>query len=128
MTHAKHIIISRLLLGLVFTVFGLNGFIQFIPIPPPTEEAGAFLGALAATGYMFPLVKGLEIVAGIMLLANRFVPLALLILVPIVVNIVALHLFLDPAGVAMPLVLTALGLLTAWGYRESFRPVLQAKA
>ena len=120
----KLFVVSRILLGLVFVVFGLNGFLQFIPIPPPTAKAGAFLGALAATGYMFPLVKGLEIVAGAMLLANRFVPLALLILAPIVVNIVTLQLFLNPTELPMPLVLTVLGLITAWSRREAFKPVL----
>jgi hypothetical protein len=77
--------ISRLLMGLMFFVFGLNGFLNLIPPPsdPMPEGAVAFATALGATGYMFPLVKGTEIVVGLLLLANRFVPLALVVLTPV---------------------------------------------
>lgn len=118
---------ARLLLGLLFAVFGLNGFVGFIPVPPPAPEAGAFLGALAATGYMFPMVKGLELLAGLALLAGVYVPLALLVLIPIVVNIVALHLFLDPSGLVMPLAILALGIVVATAHWARFRQVLQAR-
>ena len=57
---------ARLFLGLIFTVFGLNGFLGFLPMPQPSAEGGAFLGALATTGYMFPLIKGTEVVAGLL--------------------------------------------------------------
>jgi uncharacterized membrane protein YphA (DoxX/SURF4 family) len=67
----------RVLLGLIFLVFGLNGFLKFMPQPPMPDKAGAFMGALAASGYMFPLIKSVEVVAGALLLSNRFVPLAL---------------------------------------------------
>ena len=90
------------LIGLVFVVFGLNGFLHFIPQPSHPGPAGAFLGALAASGYLFPLVKGTELVTGLLLLAGRYVPLALTVLAPVVVNIVAFHLFLAPAGLAVP--------------------------
>jgi uncharacterized membrane protein YphA (DoxX/SURF4 family) len=71
---------ARLLLGGIFFVFGLNGFLGFLPQPPLSDAGGAFLGALAATGYMFPLIKGTEVVAGLLLLGNRFVPLAITLL------------------------------------------------
>src|SRR5262245_14008901 len=89
---------ARVVLGLIFTVFGLNGFLHFLPQPPSTPAAMAFGGALAATGYMFPLIKGTEVLAGVLLLSGRYVPLALTLLAPVVVNIVAFHLFLAPAG------------------------------
>ncbi len=118
---------ARLFLGLAFFVFGLNGFLHFLPMPPAEGKAGAFLGALAATGYMFPLIKGTEVVAGALLLADRYVPLALLFLAPIVLNIVAYHGILAPAGVALPLILTAAGSYLAWVHRARFAAVLQAK-
>jgi len=119
---------ARLLLGFTFALFGLNGFLHFMPTPPLPEGAGAFLGALAATGYMFPLIKGTELVAGLLLLGGRFVPLALLLLAPVLVNIVAFHAFLAPAGTALPLVLAALTLYQAWVHRDAFRAVLRARS
>jgi hypothetical protein len=114
---------ARLALGLMFTIFGLNGFLGFIPTPPHPGEAGAFLGALAATGYMFPLIKGTELLAGVLLLAGRAVPFALTLLAPIVVNIVAFHLVLEPASSALALVALALGLYLAWTERAVFAPL-----
>ncbi|MFK7990022.1 MAG: DoxX family protein [Sandaracinaceae bacterium] len=118
---------ARILFGLIFFVFGLNGFLNFLPQPEVGAEAGSFLGALAATGYMFPLIKGTEVVAGLMLLSNRFVPLALVLLAPVVVNIVLFHAVLDPAGMVVPLAVLAIELGLAWAYRDSFRGVLRAK-
>jgi len=113
--------VARYLLGTTFFVFGLNGFLNFIP--PPAEgipaAAAAFGGALAQTGYMFPLIKGTEVIAGALLLANRWVSLALLLLAPIVVNIIAFHAFLAP-GLAIPLVLLVLGSFLAWTRRATF--------
>lgn len=119
---------ARLALGAVFTVFGLNGFLHFIPQPPPSGLAAVFLGGLAASGYMFPLIKATEVVVGLLLLSNRFVPLALTILAPIVVNIVAFHLFLAPTGLAVPIVVTALGVYLAWTERRVFAPFFQARS
>ncbi|MCA9647800.1 MAG: DoxX family protein [Myxococcales bacterium] len=116
---------GRLLLGLLFTVFGLNGFFHFIPNPPVPDAAGSFLGALAATGYMFPLIKGTEVVAGLALLSNRFVPLALILLSPIVVNIFAFHTLLAPApiGVVVLLLTAYLG----YAYRSHFAALFVSK-
>lgn len=119
---------ARIVLGLVFFVFGLNGFLHFLPGGPPPGPAGAFAGALAATGYMFPLVKGTEVIGGALLLGGRFVPLALTILAPVVVNIVAFHAFLAPSGIALALLVLALELYLAWAYRGAFRGVLAARA
>ena len=124
---AKGVTVARFVMGAVFLVFGLNGFFNFIPMPPMPERAGAFLGALAMSGYMFPLIKMSEIVVGVALLANRFVPLALIVISPVLVNIVAFHLFLAPAGLAMPIVLSVLQLYLAWSYRDAFVSVLRVK-
>ncbi|HEY1690510.1 MAG TPA: DoxX family protein [Polyangiaceae bacterium] len=119
--------VSRFLLGAVFLIFGLNGFLQFIPQPVPPPHAGAFLGALAATGYMFPLIKGVEVVAGAMLLSNRFVPLALALLAPNVVNIVLFHAVLAPAGLPVALMVLGLEAFTAWTYREAYASMLKSQ-
>jgi len=119
---------ARILLGLIFFVFGLNGFLQFMPQPPLPEPAGAFMGALAASGYMFPLIKGTEVVAGLLLLGGRFVPLALVLLAPVIVNIALFHLVLAPVNLIMVVVLLALEGYLAWAYRDAFTGVLQANA
>jgi hypothetical protein len=89
--------VARVLLGLVFFVFGLNGFLHFLPQPPPPARALGFVGGLASAGYFFPLLKGAEVLGGALLLGG-FVPLALTLLAPIVVNIVAFHAFLAPGN------------------------------
>ena len=127
-TQFKAKTLARLLLGAAFTVFGLNGFLHFLPMPAPSGLAAVYMGGLASTGYMFPLIKGTEVVTGLLLLGNRFVPLALTILAPVVVNIVLFHAFLAPAGLALPLVLTALGIYLAYTERAAFAPVLQARS
>ena len=118
---------ARLFLGLVFTVFGLNFFLHFLPTPPPPPRAAAFAGALFGSGYFFPLLKTIEVVAGLLLLGGRFVTLALAVLAPIVINIVGFHLFLAPSGVALALAILAAELYLAWTYRAAFAPMLQAR-
>jgi hypothetical protein len=121
--------VARLLLGATFTLFGLNGFFHFLPAPPPSEgPAAAFLGGLASSGYFFPLLKGTEVIAGLLLLSNRFVPLALTVLAPIVLNIVAFHAFLAPGGMAMSVFVTALGIYLAYSERAAFAPLLRARS
>src|SRR5260221_1881469 len=90
---------SRVLLGLMFLVFGLNGFLHFIPAPMPTGIAGQYLGALFVSHYL-AVVFALELLAGVLLLANRFVRVALAILAPILVNIVLFHACMAPSGFA----------------------------
>ena len=124
----KAVLGARIVLGLIFFVFGLNYFGKFLPLPELSEPAGAFMGALAASGYMFPLVKITEIVGGLMLLVGMYVPLALILLAPIVVNIFLFHLFLDPAGMAISVLLVALEGFLAWAYCDSYSGVLKAKA
>jgi putative oxidoreductase len=118
---------ARVLLGSIFFVFGLNGFLGFLPQPPVTPEGGAFLGALVATGYFFPLLKATEVAVGLALLSGRLVPLALTVLAPVSIHITAFHLFLSP-GLALPAAVLALQLYLAYAYRESFRGVLRVSA
>ncbi len=126
MRHAPTV--ARILLGLVFTIFGLNGFFHFMPNPPQPPAAGQFLGAMAATGYFFALLSLTQTVSGLLLLAGRLVPLALTLLAPVLVNILAFHVFLAPGGLLIPVVLTALEIYLAWAYRAHFVPMLQADA
>lgn len=118
---------ARTALGLGFFVFGLNGFLHFLPQPPLPEAAVGFVTGLASSGYFFPLLKGTEVVAGALLMAGRYVPLALAVLAPILVNIVAFHWFLAPAGMVVPLVLLALELYLAYRHRDVFAPMLASK-
>ena len=116
---------ARLVLGLVFVVFGLNGFFLFIPVPPMAEPAQRFIGAIIATHYLMPLVKVTEIVGGLLLLSGCHVPLALVLLGPVLVNILCFHLFLDFSGALPAIVFTALYAVIAYDHRERLRPILQ---
>jgi uncharacterized membrane protein YphA (DoxX/SURF4 family) len=117
---------ARILLGLLFTVFGLNFFLHFLPNPP--MQAGPaldFAGALMASGYVMTLVKTTEVVAGVALLSNRFVPLALALLAPVVVGIVGFHAVLAPATGAAAYVTLVLEVALAYAYRGAFAPMLR---
>ena len=130
--HLKEIIMdkvllgSRIVLGLIFTVFGLNGFFNFIPMPPPAPEMGAFMGALAASGYFFPLLKGTEVLVGLALLSGKFVPLALIVLAPISIDIFFVHAVIDPAGLPMGILVLALHLVLIKGNWESYKELFKA--
>jgi uncharacterized membrane protein YphA (DoxX/SURF4 family) len=116
-------VILRSLLGLIFLVFGLNGFLHFLPMPPQPPAAGAFFGALAATGYMLPLVMGTQVIGGALLLAGILVPFALVLLAPVIVNIGAFHVFLAPEGLPLAVVVGALEVVLAWFHRAAFAPL-----
>lgn len=111
--------------GLFWFVFGLNNFLHFSPIPTPSEEGAAFLRALENTGYAMPIVYAMQIVAGLMLLVQRFVPLALLMLAPIIANIMLYDLFLNPSGLVIGGIITALYVALLFERREKFLPFLQ---
>jgi hypothetical protein len=117
---------ARILMGLTFFVFGLNGFLHFIPQPktPLPETAVTFFSALMKTGYMMPLIFGAQAVAGALLLSNRFVPLALALIAPVIVNIVAFHAFIEPSGRVIAGVVLVLELYLAWAYRRAYLPML----
>jgi len=117
----------RIMLGALFFIMGLNGFFGFIPMEPMGGKAGAFLGALAETGYFFPFLKVTEITAGGLLLAGFYVPLALLILAPVALNILMFHLFLAPAGLLMAVGIWMMILYLAYIHRESYKHLFVAK-
>jgi uncharacterized membrane protein YphA (DoxX/SURF4 family) len=123
-------VIARVLLGLPLVIFGLNGFLNFIPPPPEPlpEKAMAFAGALAGSGYMLQLIGATMLVSGVLLAINRFVPLALLLLAPFFVNSLAFHLFLERSGLPMAVIFVALELYLAWVYRAAYRPLFVARA
>ncbi len=107
--------IARIILGLIFFVFGLNGFFNFIPTPEAMpEKLVTFTTGLMASGYFFPLLKGTEVVCGALLLIGAFVPLSLIVLAPIILNIFLVHAFLEPKGVIMAVVIGLLEVYLAF--------------
>lgn len=118
--------VARVILGLVFVVFGLNGFLHFLPQPPAPPRAMAFVGALAASGYFFPLLKATEVTAGALLLLG-FVPIALTLLAPIIVNIVAFHLFLAPGNYAVVGLVLAAEIYLAIVHRAAFAQLFRRR-
>jgi putative oxidoreductase len=116
--------IARYLLGLIFLTFGLNGFLHFIPMPPPTGVAAQFFGALFVSGF-YVVIFMFQIVSAVLLLANRYVPLALTILAAVIFNILCFHIFMAPGGLPLAVVVTILWFLTAWGVRSAFTGILQ---
>jgi len=122
LTSGKLPTVARVLLGAVFFVFGLNGFLHFLPQPPPPTRALGFVGGLASAGYFFPLLNGTEVVAGALLLAG-FVPIALTLLAPIVVNIVAFHAFLAPGNWPVVGLVLAAEIYLAIVHRAAFAPL-----
>jgi len=113
-------LIARLLLGLLFFVFGLNGFLGFLSLGPvPAGLAGQFIGALFLSHYYW-VVAGLQVVGGSLLLVNRFVPLALVLLGPVIVNILCYHVFLNRSGAPLAALATILWFIVFYGKREYF--------
>ena len=120
-------LIARYLLGLIFVVFGLNGFLHFIPMgPPPTGLAGQFIGALTQSNY-FSVVAALQIAGGVLLLVNRYVPLGLVLLGPVIVNILLYHLILNPVGMAMAVLVTALWFIVFYAHRQAFSGIFSQR-
>jgi putative oxidoreductase len=121
-------LIARLLLGLIAVVFGLNGFLNFLNMGPmPSGLAGQFIVALAVSHY-FWVVAALQVVGGALLLVNRFVPLALVLLGPVIVNIILYHVFLNPTGIALAIVVVILWLIVFYSYRQYFSGIFVQRA
>ena len=118
----KHITLGlQIVLGLIYFVFGLNGFFHFIPVPPMPEPAMNFIMALFGTPYFIYILKPAEILCGLMLLVGRSVPFALVVLAPITLNIFLFHLFLAPEGMALPIVMLAAHVLLMYAYWNRFK-------
>jgi hypothetical protein len=118
--------VSRYLLGFIFSVFGLNGFLHFIPTPPPQGLGGQFMGALFMSGELY-VIMALQLIAGLLFLANRFVPLALAIVAPVVVNILLFHVFMDRSGLPVALGAAALWTVAFFGVRTAFAGIFVAR-
>lgn len=121
-------LIARILLGVLFLVLGLNGFLNFLSLgPAPTGLAGQFMGALFQSHYYW-VIAALQVAAGVLLIVNRYVPLALVLLGPIIVNILLYHIFLFPQGVALAIVATVLWFIVFYGYRYYFSGIFSQRA
>ena len=122
------VVSSRIILGLIYFVFGLNFFFQFLGAPPPASGAAeSFTTGLFMTGYFFPMMKVIEVVLGFALIAGVYVPLALVVLMPITVNILLFHLFLTDNAI-MSIVMVGLQLYLAWMYRDYYKPLFEQRA
>jgi putative oxidoreductase len=118
--------IARYLAGVIFLVFGLNGFLNFIPLPPPGGVAGQFMGALYASHYLW-VIFAFQVVAGILLLANRYVPLAVAVLAPVLVNILTFHALMAPSGLPLALFVTVLWAVIFVNVRPAFTALFQSR-
>ena len=119
-------VIARFLLGLIFLTFGLNGFLHFLPAPLPSGTAGQFVGALFVSHYLVAVFL-LQLVAAVLLLINRYVPLALALLAPVIVNILLFHLLMALAGLPLALVVTVLWIVVFLSVRSAFAGLLQQR-
>jgi putative oxidoreductase len=120
------VIIARVLMGLIFVFFGLNGFLQFLKAPLPSGLAGQFLMALFQSHYVW-FVSAVQVIGGVLLLVNRYVPLALTLLGAVIVNIILYHMLLSSAAAQLAVVVTALWLFLFYAYRRSFSGLFEAK-
>jgi len=119
--------VVRVLLGLMFLVFGLNGFLNFMPAPKDMpQEIMTVVGSLMQAGYI-TVVSGAEVVIAVLLLLNRFVPLALALLAPIIVGILTFHIAMAPATIGPGIVVAVMELYLAWAYRGAFKPMFAAR-
>jgi putative oxidoreductase len=118
--------IARYLLGAIFFLFGLNGFLHFLPSSPPPGIAGQFVGALFISHYLH-FVFLVQLVSAVLLLANRYVALALVLVGPVIVNILLFHVTMAPAGLPLALVVAVLWIFTALSVRTAFLGILQQR-
>ncbi len=130
--NAKVVLGARVLLGIIFLVFGSNGLMMiltgngFIPMPPPSAEMGAVMGGFFGAKYLMPLVKIMQVLSALMLLSGKYINLALTMLAPIVVNILGIHLFVDLAGAPMAIFITILLAIMIKSRWSAFKPLLAA--
>ncbi len=123
--NAKIVLVVRILLGLMLVVFGVNKFYKFLPDPEGmSEAAGAYFGALVASKTM-TMVAVVEILAGLSLLLNKYVPLMAVILMSVSVNAVLFHAVLDPGNILPALILLILNIVVLYGYRNHYDGLLK---
>lgn len=116
--------VARYLLGLMFTVFGLNGFLNFLPMMPMPPLASQFLGVLVASHYMIPVFL-IQLVCGLLFLANRYVPLALTLIAPVIVNILIFHVLMNPGGIVPGVIATVCWLIVFYSVRPAFAGIFR---
>jgi len=119
--------IARYLAGVIFLVFGLNGFLNFIPLPPPGGIAGQFMGALYASHYLW-VIFAFQVIAGVLLLVNRYVPLAVAVLAPVIVNILSFHALMAPSGLPLALFVAVLWAVIFVDVRPAFAGLFQSRS
>jgi len=119
-------LVARILLGLIFVVFGSNGFLQFIPMPPmPPSTATTYVMIMMSTHYAL-VVSGIQLIGGALLLVNKFVPLGLTLLGPVIVNIFLYHALMDPKGMPLAIVVVVLWAVEFWYHKKAFEGILSA--
>jgi putative oxidoreductase len=119
-------VVARYLAGVIFLVMGLNGFLNFIPLPPPGGVAGQFMGALYVSHYLW-VIFAFQVIAGVLLLVNRYVPLAVAVLAPITVNILTFHASMAPSGLPLALFVAVLWALIFVDVRPAFAGLFQSR-
>jgi putative oxidoreductase len=121
------VLIARILLGLIFVFFGVNGYLNFLHAPMPPGQAGQYMGVMFGTFYMY-FVSLVQLVGGVILLSGQFIPLALVLLGPVLVNILLFHISFQPSGLPPGIVCTVLWLIIFFGYRRAFDGIFAQKA
>ena len=119
-------VVARYLAGVIFLVMGLNGFLHFIPFPPPPGIAGQFMGALYVSHYLW-VIFAFQVIAGVLLLVNRYVPLAVAVLAPVIVNILVFHASMAPSGLPLALFVAVLWVVIFVDVRPAFAALFQAR-
>src|SRR6266699_7048271 len=119
-------VIARYLAGVIFLVMGLNGFLHFIPFPPPPGIAGQFMDALYVSHYLW-VIFAFQVIAGVLLLVNRYVPLAVAVLAPVLVNILAFHALMAPSGLPLALFVALLWIVMFIEVRPAFTGLFQSR-
>ena len=121
------VLISRILLGLIFVFFGVNGYLNFLHAPMPTGQAGQYMGVMFGSFYMY-FVSLVQLVGGVLLLSGQFIPLALVLLGPVLVNVLLFHISFQPAGLPPGVLSTVLWFIIFFGYRRAFAGIFAQKA
>ena len=116
----------QILAVVMLLIFGANGFLQFMPMPPMPEAMAGYMGALFQTGFIFPIVGIVEIIVGLAFVSNKFVALMAVILMPVMINAVLAHLFLDPAGVGGSAVILLLTIIIMFNHKEQYALMMRA--
>ena len=120
-------LVARILMGLTFLVFGLNGFLHFLPMgPAPQGIQAQFMAIMGATHYLYAPFA-LQIICGLLFLINRYIPLALTLICPVIVNILLFHALMAPASALPGVFVTVCWLIVYWSVRPAFRGIFQPR-